>query len=39
MDEEYLRTLINDVEQIDNIQSVMQRESASLAEGVRNEIG
>lgn len=38
MDEDYLRTLINDVDQISNIQSVIQMESASLADGVRNEI-
>ncbi|EQB4253056.1 TPA: plasmid segregation protein ParM domain-containing protein [Yersinia enterocolitica] len=38
LDEDYLRTLINDVDQISNIQSVIQMESASLADGVRNEI-
>lgn len=38
LDEDYLRTLINDVDQISNIQAVIQMESASLADGVRNEI-
>lgn len=38
LDEDYLRTLINDVDQISNIQSVIQMESASLADGVINEI-
>lgn len=37
-DEEYLRSLINDVEHIYNIQSVIQMESSSLADSVKNEI-
>lgn len=37
-DKDYLCTLINDVEQIGNIQEVIQMESSSLAESVKNEI-
>ncbi|AHG20654.1 plasmid stabilization protein [Chania multitudinisentens RB-25] len=37
-DNAYLKTLINDVEQIENIQSIIKMESASLADSVKNEI-
>lgn len=37
-DEDYLRTLINDVDHINNVQAVVQQESSALADSVKNEI-